>query len=357
MSEDMLIKSRTLPFGIGSALLAALLFGVSTPFAKVLLGEASPVLLAGLFYLGSGLGLTIIFVIWRRKLRTEAPLSKKDIPWLTGAVFFGGILGPALLMVGLSSTPASAASLLLNLESVFTAFLAWFIFRENFDIRIALGMALILAGGALLTFQGEFEATPSLGTLAIVGASLCWGIDNNLTQKVSASDPIQIAAIKGIVAGTVNTIVAIRLGATVPAVTGIASALVVGFLGYGISLVMFVLALRRIGTARTGAYFSTAPFVGALTSVLLLREPISISVLGGGVLMGFGVWLHITERHHHEHTHEHIVHDHQHVHDEHHHHEHAVEINATQSHTHLHEHETLAHSHHHYPDIHHRHPH
>jgi drug/metabolite transporter (DMT)-like permease len=353
----MPIKNRTLPIGIGSALFAALLFGVSTPFAKVLLGEVSPVLLAALFYLGSGAGLTIIYVVWRRTSRTEAPLSKRDMPWLAGAMLFGGVLGPALLMIGLSTTSASATSLLLNLESVFTALLAWFIFRENFDARIALGMALILAGGALLSFQGEFEATPSLGILAVVGACLCWGIDNNFTQKISASDPIQIAAIKGIVAGTVNTIVAMRLGAIVPAAGGVAGALLVGFLGYGISLVMFVLALRRIGTARTSAYFSTAPFVGALASVLLLRESIGISVLGGGALMGIGVWLHITERHLHEHTHDHIVHNHQHVYDEHHHHEHPVGTDSTGPHTHLHDHKTLTHSHHHYPDIHHRHPH
>ncbi len=348
---------RQLPFGVGSALLAAVLFGVSTPFAKLLLGDVHPVLLAALFYLGSGIGLTILHAFRRRNLHGEAPISRRELPWLAGALVFGGILGPALLMVGLSTTPASAASLLLNLESAFTALLAWFIFRENFDRRIALGMASILAGGILLSFQGEFGRTPSAGALAVVCACLCWGIDNNLTQKISGHDPVQIAAMKGTVAGIVNVIMAVILGAALPAAAGIASALFVGFLGYGVSLVMFVLALRRIGTARTSAYFSLAPFIGAITSVLVLSESADTVVLGGGVLMGIGVWLHLTERHHHSHTHEPLVHTHQHIHDEHHRHEHDADIDTDEPHSHEHSHEPLTHAHRHYPDIHHRHPH
>lgn len=350
---------RTLPAGVGAALLAAVLFGASTPFAKALLGEGQlpPVLLAGLLYLGSGVGLSVLYAARGRTARVEAPLTRRDAPWLAGAVLFGGVLGPVLLMRGLLATPASTASLLLNLEGAFTALLAWFAFRENFDRRILLGMALIVAGGVLLSWQGRAEPVLPLGALAVAGACLCWGIDNNLTQKVSAGDPIQVAAIKGAVAGSVNVALALSLGATLPAVGVVAAAMVVGFLGYGVSLVLFVLALRCIGTARTGAYFSIAPFVGAAVSLPLLGEQVGLLFFAAAALMGAGVWLHLTERHEHEHTHEPIAHSHRHVHDEHHRHDHPPGIDPTEPHTHWHVHERLTHTHPHYPDIHHRHRH
>jgi drug/metabolite transporter (DMT)-like permease len=337
-------------------MLAAGLFGASTPLAKLLLGEIPPLLLAGLLYLGSGLGLGL-FVLVRRPGSHEASLSRPDLPWLSGAVLFGGVLGPVLLLLGLSTTPAAAASLLLNLEGVFTALLAWFIFRENFDRRIALGMALIVGGGVLLSWQGTTGLALPLGSVSVAAACLCWGIDNNLTQKVSASDPFQVAAIKGGVAGLVNLGIALSLGAVLPPWKILAAALVVGFLGYGVSLALYVLALRHIGTARTGAYFSTAPFVGAALSLLVLREPAGLSFFAAAALMGAGVWLHISERHEHEHAHEYLYHCHRHVHDEHHQHEHPEGVDPTEPHTHWHEHPPLVHSHPHYPDIHHRHRH
>jgi drug/metabolite transporter (DMT)-like permease len=343
--------------------LAAVLFGASTPFAKLLLGGLRPVLLAGLLYLGSGAGLSILRLLRGRNDMKEALLTHVDVPWLAGAVFFGGVLGPVLLMLGLKATPAATASLLLNLEGVFTALLAWFAFHENFDRRIALGMALIVAGGVLLSWQGSDGHHPlrgyplPLGSLAVAGACLCWGIDNNLTQKVSAGDPLQVAAIKGAVAGSVNLAVALALGARLPSLATTGNALVVGFLGYGVSLALFVLALRHIGTARAGAYFSLAPFVGAGISLLLLREPVGPLFALAAVLMGVGVWLHLTERHEHEHHHERLEHEHRHVHDEHHQHEHPPGIDPREPHTHWHVHEPLTHAHPHYPDIHHRHRH
>jgi drug/metabolite transporter (DMT)-like permease len=345
--------------GILVAILAAILFGISTPFAKLLLGNMPPVLLAGLLYLGSGVGLSILYLVRRQRSAeaSEAGLTRKDMPWLAGAVFFGGVLGPVLLMLGLSSTPASSASLLLNLEGVFTALLAWFVFHENFDRRIALGMVLIVAGGVILSWQGAEGFSLPVGSLAIAGACFCWGIDNNLTQKVSASDPYQVTAIKGAVAGTVNLIVALSLGAKFPPAGTVAGALVVGFFGYGLSLVLFVLALRYIGTARTGAYFSLAPFVGAVVSLLLLHEAVSPLFLLSASFMGIGVWLHLTEKHEHEHYHEYMEHSHRHVHDEHHQHEHEPGIDPTEPHTHWHVHEPMTHTHPHYPDIHHRHKH
>jgi drug/metabolite transporter (DMT)-like permease len=348
----------TLPTGVGFALLAAILFGGSAPFAKLLLGRMPPQMLAGLLYLGSGVGLSVLYAVRHVRVADtrEAPLTRADAPWLAGAVLFGGVLGPVLLMIGLSTTSAASAALLLNLEGVFTALLAWFAFRENFDRRIAVGMALIVAGGVLLSWKDGGVFLP-LGSLAVMGACLCWGIDNNLTQKVSATDPMQIAAIKGGVAGAVNLAVALSFGARLPSLPVVGGAMVVGFLGYGLSLVLFVLALRHIGTARTGAYFSLAPFVGAAVSLLFLREPVGPLFFVAAALMGIGVWLHFTERHEHEHYHGFVRHTHRHVHDEHHRHEHPEGVNPTEPHTHLHVHEPMTHTHTHFPDIHHRHGH
>lgn len=273
---------------------------------------------------------------------------------------FGGVAGPLLLMIGLVRTPASGASLLLNLEGVFTASLAWFVFRENFDRRIALGMVAIVIGGILVSWDGRLSWGGLAGPLAVMGACLAWGIDNNLTQKVSGGDPVQIAMLKGLVAGTVNVAIASALGASVPDAAGVSGALVLGFLSYGVSLVLFVLALRHLGTARTGAYFSIAPFVGAAVSLVVFRERPSALLVAGGAFMALGVWLHLSERHDHEHTHGAMAHDHAHVHDEHHQHEHLPGDPAVTDpvpHVHAHRHEPMVHAHSHYPDIHHRHSH
>lgn len=344
--------------GVLSALLAALLFGASTPLAKGLLASVSPQVLAGLLYLGSGVGLGAVWLSrWSSRTATEAKLSRQEVPWLLGAVGLGGILGPLLLLLGLSHTPASAASLLLNLEGVFTALLAWSLFRENVSSRVAAGMAAIMAGGTLLAWNGRVEWGGLSGPLVIAAACLCWAIDNNLTQKVSGSDPLQVAALKGAVAGTVNLTIGLVLTGSLPEVSDLAKALVLGFFGYGLSLVLFVLALRSLGTARTGAYFSTAPFVGAILAVVVWHEPVTSTLVAAGILMAFGVWLHLTETHGHEHVHEPLAHSHRHSHDAHHQHAHSPEDPAGEPHTHAHVHDRLVHSHPHYPDIHHRHGH
>lgn len=339
------------------ALLAAALFGASTPFAKLLVGELSPVLLAGLLYLGSGIGLTLVRLVRDRGWK-PAGLVPAEWPWLLGAILFGGILGPLALLFGLTSTSGSAASLLLNLEAVLTAVIAWVVFRENADRRIVLGMLAIVAGGVVLSWpSGDGGASGWMGPVAIVGACLCWAIDNNLTRKVSASDALFIASSKGMIAGAVNTSLGLSLGATVPDAAIVLATGAVGLLGYGISLVMFVLALRGLGTARTGAYFSTAPFIGAAVALVLLGESTYPAFWLAAGLMGFGVWLHLTEHHEHEHTHEPIEHSHRHTHDEHHQHVHDFEWNSTESHEHLHRHAAVIHKHPHFPDIHHRHAH
>jgi drug/metabolite transporter (DMT)-like permease len=345
----------TLQPGVSFALVAALLFGTSTPVAKVLLGQVEPMQLAGLLYVGSGSGLAIWWWLRSRLQRgdsQEASLQLSDLPWLVGAILAGGIVGPVLLMVGLTTTPASSASLLLNLEGVFTAILAWFVFKEHFDRYIALGMAAITAGGLLLSWADRPELGVPWGAVAIVGACLAWGIDNNLTRRVAAGDPLQIAGVKGFIAGAVNLTLARAAGAHLPGFLTVATAAGVGFLGYGVSLTFFVLALRHVGTARTGAYFSLAPFIGALISTLILGDHLTVYFLVSAALMGVGVWLHLAERHEHEHRHQPLEHDHRHIHDEHHQHGHGEE-----SHSHPHSHSEMIHVHPHYPDLHHRHGH
>jgi drug/metabolite transporter (DMT)-like permease len=344
--------SNTTNIGVLSALGSAVLFGASTPLAKLLAGAVSPWLLAGLLYLGSGIGLSLV-----RLLRPgqRAPLGKGEWPWLAGAIASGGVLGPVLLMWGLTRTPGSTAALLLNAEGVLTALLAWFAFRENFDRRIAAGMAAIVAGTVVLSWSGTPDAPASWGPAAVVGACLCWALDNNLTRKVSLSDPLQIAALKGLAAGAVNTALALAVDAQPPSLQAAAAAAVVGFLGYGVSLVLFVVGLRHLGTARAGAYFSAAPFVGALLAVPLLGEPVTVRLALAAALMGVGVWLHLTEHHEHEHGHEAVEHDHVHSHDAH--HDHHGDGAVEGEHSHWHRHAPVVHRHPHYPDAHHRHDH
>jgi drug/metabolite transporter (DMT)-like permease len=339
------------------ALAAAALFGASTPFAKHLGGDIAPVLLAGLLYLGSGLGLTLARLFRDGGLKPSG-LSKSEWPWFLGAVFFGGVVGPVAMMQGLHSTSGSAASLLLNLEAVLTALIAWVVFKENADRRIVLGMLAIVVGSIALGWQpGSGSPSGAVGPVLVGFACLCWAIDNNLTRKVSASDALFIAGTKGMVAGLVNSAVAISMGATLPGWATVFSTMCVGLLGYGISLVLFVLALRGLGTARTGAYFSTAPFIGAAVAVLVFSETTSLAFWIAAGLMGLGVWLHLTEHHAHAHRHETLEHTHEHEHDEHHQHVHESGMPRGGRHSHLHRHVATTHSHPHYPDIHHRHEH
>lgn len=341
--------------GPAFGILAALLFGASAPFAKLLLEHCGPITLAGLLYLGSGVGLAL----WKNfspGRPRQAPLTPSDWPWLGGAIFSGGIVAPILLMYGLQGVSAATGSLLLNLEGVFTAMLAWFVFRENFDRRIFLGMLAILAGAVLLAWPGAGFHW-SLSGLPVAGACLGWALDNNLTRKVSAADPAQVASMKGLVAGALNIAMAWAVGEKLPAAPAVAAALLIGLLSYGVSLTCFILALRHLGTARTGAYFSTAPFVGAGLSLLVFwQTPGMLFWLAGG-LMALGVWLHLTEVHEHDHTHEPMAHSHEHVHDEHHQHEHGPDDPPGEPHAHHHVHVRLTHRHPHYPDIHHQHEH
>jgi len=339
--------------GVAAALGAALLFGAGTPLAKWLLDAVNPWLLAGLLYLGSGVGLTL----YRRLSHAPAVrLPRNEVTWFAGAIFSGGIVAPVLLMIGLTGMPASGASLLLNAESVFTALLAWFAFKENFDRRIALGMAAIVAGAAVLSIPFDARIAGLWPALAVLGACFAWGLDNNLTRKVSLTDATWIASVKGWVSGAVNLGLALSLGAPMPALPNLSAAMGVGLLAYGVSLALFVVGLRHLGTARTGAYFSVAPFFGALLA-LLMGESVTLPLLMAGALMALGIWLHLTERHEHGHAHEEMEHNHEHVHDEHHQHVHDYPLPPGGKHSHLHRHEPLIHTHPHFPDAHHRHGH
>lgn len=339
--------------GVAAALVAAALFGAGTPMAKQLLGAVDPWLLAGLLYLGSGAGLAL----WRllsRAAPVKLPVDQRV--WLAGAVVAGGVLGPLLLMFGLSRMPASGASLLLNAEGVFTALLAWFVFKENFDRRIALGMLAIVAGALVLSWPGEARIDAAWPALAVLGACAAWALDNNLTRKVALADATWIASVKGLVAGAVNLALGLAVGASLPPAPWLAGALLLGLGAYGVSLTLFVVALRHLGTARTGAYFSVAPFFGAVLAVGWLGEPVTPVLLVAGALMAVGVWLHLTEKHAHPHVHRAEEHDHEHEHDAHHQHEHA-ESPVAGRHSHPHRHEPLTHAHAHFPDAHHRHEH
>lgn len=339
------------------ALSAAMLFGASTPFAKLLIGDEAPVMLAGLLYIGSGLGLALIRLIRDRGWQSPN-LETSEWPWLLGAILFGGVMGPVALLLGLSHTTGSTASLLLNLEAVLTAVIAWVVFRESADKRIVLGMVAIVLGGAALSWQTDTQSISNwLGPVLISLACLCWAIDNNLTRKVSASDALFVAGTKGLIAGTVNCVLALLLGMSLPTGLVVVSTMTLGLMGYGLSLVLFVLALRGLGTARTGAYFSTAPFIGAAISVVLLGDATSGLFWLAAALMAVGVWIHLTEHHAHEHRHELLDHDHAHTHDLHHQHIHDFAWDGQEPHVHKHMHAEVTHKHAHYPDIHHRHTH
>lgn len=275
------------------ALAAAILFGASTPAAKAIIAGVHPLMLAGLLYLGSGLGLAIVKIGGGRQTGTR--LQRADMPWLLATVFFGGGLGPALLMIGLTTTSGSTASLLLTLEGVFTAILAWIVFKEPFNRRVGIGMASIFVGAVLLALRGPSGHAGLFGALAIAGACLSWAIDNNCTSKISHVEAPTLTAIKGIVAGVANVGLALLAGAHFPPAGAVALSGLIGLFGYGVSLVLFVLALREIGAARAGAYFSTAPFIGAFVGLIALREPWNVTLAIAGALMAFGVWLHLTE--------------------------------------------------------------
>lgn len=250
-------------------------------------------MLAGLFGFGAGLGLPAIYLLynWLRKPSPPNHLQGKDWLWFSAATLVGGVTGPVLLMFGISNSPASSAALLLSLEGVFTALVAWFIFRERFDWRLAWGVAIIIAGSIVLSSASSSELGVSWGSLGVVGACLCWAIDNNLTRQISHRDPLEIASVKSFIAGGANLAIALAAGESLPSFPILLATGVIGVLNYGVTLVLIVLALRHIGASRTGAYFSITPFVGAAIAIITLGETITPQLLVAGGFMASGVWL------------------------------------------------------------------
>ena len=336
------------------ALASAALFGAAAPAVKPLSTVMHPVLLAGLLYLGAfvGLGATRLA---RKKRFEEAPLTRSHFAALAGAIVAGGLFAPVLLVWGLSGLAASAASLLLAAEAVLTALLAAAFFREAVAPRIGLAAALILGAGALLAWSPGMALPFSPYALAVLAACLLWALDNNLTRRIALADPYAIAMWKGLAAGGVNTVAGLALAPAQPQAAWLA-ALGVGAIGYGASLVLYVLAMRHLGAARTAAHFGAAPFFGAALAVALLGEPLSPSLIGAFALTVAGTWLALTERHHQAHQHEVLEHEHRHVHDAHHAHRHAGD-EGPEPHSHPHRHDPVRHSHPHFPDLHHGHRH
>jgi len=348
------MSAPALPRGVASGLGAALLFGLSTPFAKLLLPSSGPFMLAGLLYLGAGIGLTVIAPF--RRAGREAPLRWGDLPTLAGMVVAGGIVGPLLLLAGLARLPGGEASLLLNLEAPFTMGIAVLFFGDSLARREMVGAAAVVLGGVVLASGPSEGSLQAVGALAVAGASLAWAVDNNLSQRLSLRDPVAVTRVKTLVAGCVNVAAALAMGDQLPGAVPLAGALATGFLGYGLSIVLHLIALRHVGTARQAAYLATAPFIGAVAAVPVLGERLTWKEVAAGLVMAAGVAILVRARHGHRHDHDAVEHDHAHVGDEHHDHAHE-EAAPPEPHSHLHRHERLAHDHPHQPDPHHRHRH
>jgi len=345
--------------GLAAALGAAFFFGISAPFSKLLLGSVSPLMLAGLLYLGSFAGLTLVSALRAASGKgssREAPLMGRDYLYLAGSILAGGVAAPLFLLYGLGSTEASVASLLLNVEGVLTVLLATLIFSEHVGVRIWASAGVMLLAGSILAYSpGSGDLTVRPGALLVLASALMWALDNNLTRELSHGDPYLISRFKGLAAGVTNLAIAFGAGNSLPPLPSFAGSLVLGSLSYGASLVLFIYALRNLGASRTSTYFGAAPFIGVAVSITLLSEPLTLTILAGSALMLAGLWLILREYHAHEHTHAPLCHDHAHTHDEHHCHGHDGEF--TEPHSHMHTHEGLTHSHAHVPDLHHFHRH
>ncbi len=341
------------------ALLAALLFGVSAPLSKLLLNDIQPMPLASLLYFGCGAGVLLFKLgnlLLIRKEKTEAGITKKDVPWLAGIILAGGVAAPVILMYSLKATPAATASLLLNFEAASTALIAAVFFKEALGKRVWISIAMITAAAAVLTLNPSGEWGFSIGAVGIIGACSLWGIDNNLTRNISSKDPLITAMVKGFGAGTVSLILSFATNSAFPSLTPILLALLLGAFSYGISIVLFIIAMRHLGAARTSAFFGTAPFIGSFISIILFGEIPGLQFYISLPLMIAGAVLIAGEKHAHMHIHRLTEHDHKHRHDDlHHNHVHGDGFCGEHSHPHVHE--PMEHEHAHMPDIHHRHTH
>lgn len=333
------------------ALVAALFFGASAPIAKLLLGDVPPVLMAAFLYIGSGTGISLIKLYQRlTRNQREAGIRRPNVGWLAGAIISGGILAPILLMVSLKNTPASTASLLLNFEGVGTTLIALIFFRESISRRALAAIFMITLASIFLSTDFSSGLGLSLGALGVILACVLWGVDNNFTRNISAKDPLTIVAWKGLVAGSFSLLLGRVLGQQLPVLTTILRILLLGFISYGLSTMLFIYSMRGLGAARTSALYGTAPLAGMLLSIIIFRDPITLPFALAAVLMMVGAYWLANEEHAHFHIHMPVVHEHRHSHDEFH-----IHDGHAEAHSHEHEHPHTEHEHGHMPDIHHRH--
>ena len=351
--------------GLLAGLAAALLFGLSAPLISTLTGSGSALSIAGLLYGGASLALLLVRTL--RGSTAETPLSHRDLPALAALTLLGGVVGPVALVLGLARLPAAASSLLLNLEAVFTLAIAVSLGREHLGRR-GLVSAVLTIAGALLLSEGSLSGASAVGSALIALATLAWSIDNNISQRLSLRDPIQIATFKAAGASLPMLALALLLGQPFPELPVMLALLLIGALGYGLSIWLDLLALRDLGAAREAVLFSTAPFVGALFSLLILREAFTAQLLVAAGLMAAGVLLLLGEQHSHWHRHQVLRHAHRHRHDPrggdpHHAHVHepgdleGMAVDRPFWHAHEHRHDELDHAHPHVSDAHHRHRH
>lgn len=354
MSQNMTYK------GAGYGLGAAAFFGLGLPLAKLLLPETTPILLAGLLYCGAGLGLLLferMFYMGSLASKLEAKVGSSDRWLLAGIIIAGGIVGPTFMLWGLNRTTGVLGSLLLNLEAPFTIVLAVTLFREHLGGVEAMGAFLIILAAVFLHYRPDELRMDTWGFLAIACACFAWALDNNLSQRVSFRDPIVVTRIKALGAGICTLIIALSAGQTLPRLSIIMAALLLGFFSYGMSLVLDMQALRLHGAAREAGYFATAPFIGAAAAVLILGEHWGLSETVATIIMGMGVLLLVQAHHSHPHLHEEVEHEHIHVHTDHHDHPHEKIQEIREPHAHTHRHLPLAHDHPHVSEAHHRHEH
>lgn len=346
-------------YPIVQVLIAAILFGASAPLSKSLLGEIAPIPLAGLLYLGSGIGLLAIKVLERlfgKSTQREAQITRSDLPWLAGAILAGGVAAPITLMFSLNKTPAATAALLLNFEGVATTLLAGLVFKESISKKAWRAIGVITLASILLSVNLNATWGFSLGAVGILAACFLWGLDNNLTRNISARDPLVIVTIKGLAAGSFSLLLAWRIGDALPTINSIGGALLLGCVSYGFSIVLFIHGMRGLGAARTSALFGVAPLAGVLLSFLIFKESPGWLFAIALPLMVLGTLLLVNEQHQHDHMHEMTIHEHAHTHDDNH-HTHEHEVLEGKKHSHQHQHDEITHEHDHMPDLHHRHSH
>ncbi|AFV01727.1 Permease of the drug [Dehalobacter sp. UNSWDHB] len=342
-------------FAVFQALLAAALFGISTPLSKLLLSHLSPIMIAALLYLGAGTGMFALRLIIKvnRPLSKEAGIARKDLPFTIGMVILD-ISAPILLLVGLSTTAAANVALLSNFEIAATALLALWLFKETIGQRLWTAIILITASSMLLSLKDIQGLSFSAGSIFVLLACLCWGLENNFTKMLSLKDPMQIVVIKGLGSGTGSLLIAFVTKQMTADYSYILFTLILGFFAYGLSIFFYVRAQRDLGAARTSAYYAVAPFIGVGLSFIVAKEPITNNFIIAAILMIFGAYYAAREKHDHQHSHEVLCHEHRHHHgDGHHTHVHGDFTSG--EHSHPHEHETIEHAHHHAPDMHHKH--